>query len=116
NPSSAHLPTFDVNYLQGIKNFQANGITVLGYVATGYASNLLVNVESQVLAYKNWYGVNGIMFDEMGNSVGQEAYYSALNLYVKSLGMTFTMGNPGTLVPNTFIGTLDALDIYENAG
>src|SRR5438445_10481945 len=38
NPSSGPGPTFDVNYLQGIKNFQANGITVLGYVATGYAS------------------------------------------------------------------------------
>ena len=89
---------------------------VLGYIATGYGSNLLTTVESQALAYKNWYGVDGIMFDEMGNAVGQEAYYSALNLYVKSLGMTFTMGNPGTLVPHTFIGTLDALDIYESAG
>jgi len=69
-----------------------------------------------VSAYKRWYSVNGIMIDEMSNTQGFESYYSALNGHVKSLGMTYTVGNPGTVVPTSFMGTLDCLIIYENPG
>ncbi|MDG7006989.1 MAG: hypothetical protein JRN06_01950 [Nitrososphaerota archaeon] len=35
---------------------------------------------------------------------------------MKSLGMTYTMGNPGTSVSSSYIGTLDNLCIYESNG
>src|SRR5438445_3753988 len=116
NPSNGPGGSSDLNYVQGVKNFQAAGIIVLGYVATGYASQLITSLESQISSYKNWYSVNGIMFDEMSNVQGNENYYSTLNTYVKSLGMTMTMGNPGTSVPNSYIGTLDSLFIFEQNG
>src|SRR5207249_3956533 len=43
-------------------------------------------------------------------------YYSTLNTYVKSLGMTYTMGNPGTTTLKSYVGTLDSIIIYESAG
>src|SRR5256712_13734453 len=116
NPSNGPGGASDLNYVQGVKNFQAAGIIVLGYVATGYASQLISSLESQISSYKSWYSVNGIMFDEMSSVQGNEGYYSTLNTYVKSLGMTMTMGNPGTSVPSSYIGILDSLCIFEQSG
>src|SRR6266571_1999513 len=113
NPSDGPGGSSDSNYVQGVKNFQAAGIIVIGYVATGYASQLISSLESQISSYKNWYSVNGIFFDEMSSVQGN---YSTLNTYVKSLGMTMTMGNPGTSVPSSYIGTLDSLCIFEQGG
>jgi spherulation-specific family 4 protein len=117
NPDSGSGTSPDPNYAAGVKNLQAAGVVVLGYVPTGYAtkpSSAISNVEAQVSAYDSWYHVNGIFFDEMSNVVGYESYYSTLNSYVKSLGMTYTVGNPGATVPTSYIGTLDTLVIYEN--
>jgi hypothetical protein len=117
NPASGPGTAQDSNYVQGIKNLQAAGIKVLGYVATGYTANSIASDESKIALYNTWYAVNGIMFDEMSNTAGAETYYSTLNSYVHSLvpGST-TMGNPGTSVPTSFIGTMDALCIYESGG
>src|SRR5437660_833360 len=116
NPNSGPGRSIDPNYVQGIKNLQAAGVVVLGYVSTGYGRLSLSKVESQVSSYKNWYSVNGIFFDGMAYVTGSEKYYSTLNSYVKSLGMTYTMGNPGTTTLKSYIGTLDSIIIYEGAG
>lgn len=119
NPNSGPGSSQDPNFVQGINNLRAAGITVLGYVATGYAVSSyssISNLESQVTAYHNWYAVNGVLFDEMSNTPGYENYYSTLDSFVHSLGMSLTMGNPGTSVPSSYIGTLDALCIYESSG
>src|SRR5213594_322326 len=116
NPSDGPGGSSDSNYVQGVKNFQAAGIIVIGYVATGYASHGMSDLDTQISLYKTWYSVNGIFFDEMSNNQGNENYYSTLNTYVKSLGMTMTMGNPGTSVPSSYIGILDSLCIFEQGG
>src|SRR5881296_577265 len=116
NPSDGPGGSSDSNYVQGVKDFQAAGIIVIGYVATGYASQLISSLESQIISYKTWYSVNGIFFDEMTSVPGNENYSSTLNTYVKSLGMTMTMGNPGTSVPSSYIGILDSLCIFEQGG
>src|SRR6267143_1384422 len=68
NPNNGPGGSSDSNYVQGVKNFQAAGIIVLGYVATGYASHAMSNLDAQINSYKSWYKVNGIMFDEMANN------------------------------------------------
>ena len=52
----------------------------------------------------------------MSNVATYESYYATLNSYVKSDGMTYTMGNPGTSVPDGYIGILNSLVIDENSG
>lgn len=119
NPGSGPGEAQDPNFVAGIANLQAAGVIVLGYVPTGYATSPysgITGVEAQINAYNSWYHVNGIFFDEMSNLAGYESYYSTLNAYVKSLGMTYTVGNPGAMVPTSYIGTLDTLIIYESGG
>ena len=71
----------------------------------------------QIDEYRNWYAVDGIFFDDFNNGFTYSpATYATLNTYVKSQGMTYTMGNPGTSVSSGYIGTLDNLVIYESSG
>ena len=117
NPASGPGSSPDPNYVQGIRSLQTAGIKVLGYVDTAYAGDSISSVEANVDRYKTWYGVDGIMFDDMPNQARHEAYYSTLNSYVHSLiPGSLTLGNPGTSVPASYIGTLDVLNIYENNG
>src|SRR2546425_4981266 len=52
----------------------------------------------------------------MKNS-GAESYYSTLTNYVKNVdGMKMTVCNPGTSVPQSYVGTCDTLEIAESAG
>ena len=116
NPNSGPGTSMDINFVNGINNLRAHGIVVIGYVFTNYASRSLNAVENDVHAYRTWYNVNGILFDEMNNVAGHESYYSAASQYAKSLGLTFTIGNPGADVPSTYVGKVDTILIYESQG
>ena len=117
NPDNGPGHSRDSNYVHGIKDLQAAGVKVLGYVPTAYAADSISSVKAEVDHYNTWYGVDGIMFDEMNNQQGYEAYYSTLGSYVHSLFPdSLTMGNPGTEVPTSYIGTLDVLNVYESNG
>ena len=54
-------------------------------------------------------GITGICLDEMQSKPGKENYYKNLTEFSKSLGLNFTVGNPGTDVSPTYIGTVDYL-------
>jgi hypothetical protein len=116
NPDSGPGTKIDPNYVAGIASLQSAGVTVLGYTPTNFALDSISEVESMVSQYKSWYHVNGIFFDDMSSVVGKEVYYSTLNAYATSLGFTYTVGNAGTNVPASFIGTMDTIIIYENHG
>jgi hypothetical protein len=116
NPKSGPGSSLEPSYLTGVQEMQAAGITVLGYVDTAYATDSIQSVEANVNLYNSWYHVNGVMFDDMQNTVGTEGYYATLNNFVHSIGLALTMGNPGATVPTSDVGVLNILDIYENPG
>src|SRR5947209_5770827 len=116
NPNNGPGTYPEPGYLAGVKAFQAVGIIVLGYMATGYAKTYIGLVQHDLYAYWSWYTLDGIMFDEMSDLMMDQGYYATLNAYVKQIGMTYTMGNPGIPVPMGLIGTLDSLAIYESPG
>src|SRR5713226_9641864 len=116
NPNNGPGSSIDSTYTNSIQQLQSAGITVLGYVYTGYGSRSTSSAEADINTYNSWYHINGIFFDEMSNVSGNENYYSTLSSYVKSHGMTMTVGNPGTDTLSSYIGTVDNLVIYENPG
>jgi hypothetical protein len=116
NPGSGVGSSKDSNYVTGINNLKGSGIKVGGYVYTSYGSRDPNVIKAEIDNYKLWYGVDGIFFDEMSNVIGKEQYYKDLTAYVKSKGMTFTIGNPGTSTLQSFVGSVDTILIYESAG
>ena len=116
NPQNGPGSNASLQYSIGIQQLQAAGIMVLGYVATGHATIPIASAEQNIADYWWWYHVNGTMFDEMSSESGHEGYYSTLNAYAKSLGMTYTVGNPGGAISSTYIGIMNTLIVYENSG
>lgn len=116
NPASGPGSSQDPNFLSGIQTLEAAGITVLGYVWTDYGGIQISQAEQEISTYSQWYPVNGVFFDGMSNVPGFESYYSTLTSYALSFGMSMTVGNPGTSVPSSFIGTVTNIVIYENSG
>ncbi len=116
NPGGGPGTSYSSTYANAIKMLRSAGVTVLGYVPTEYASYSISTVEHMVNEYLWWYPqVNGLFFDQMNNHPGYENYYSTLDTYSKAHGFVMTMGNPGTSVPSSFIGTMDVLCIHEDA-
>ena len=67
--------------------------------------------------WKSFYPtLQGIFFDEQSNSTSDVAHYQTLSQYAKSMGLSYTVGNPGTDVPAAYIGALDTMLIYESNG
>jgi hypothetical protein len=115
NPQSGPGGSYSSTYANAIQELRSAGVTVIGYVSTEYASVSISSAETQVNLYHSWYAdINGIFFDQMSNVHGNEGYYSTLKSYVHSNGMTIAMGNPGTSVPSSFIGTMDVICIHED--
>jgi hypothetical protein len=114
NPGSGPGASSDPNYATGIKNLQAAGVQVLGYVYTSYGARSTASAEADISSYNNWYHVNGVFLDQMNNVPGYEAYYSTLSGYASSIGMSTTFGNPGTSVPTSYIGTVSTMCVSEN--
>ena len=109
NPDSGPGASQILDYINGIKSLRSAGITVIGYVPTGYGSVAVSTVEREISDYENWYNISGIFFDEMSSKDATAPYYRALAARVTGL----TVGNPGNIVQPELIGIFDILEIYD---
>ncbi|WP_268541211.1 spherulation-specific family 4 protein, partial [Candidatus Nitrosotenuis cloacae] len=117
NPNNGPGSSRDANYASGIQELQSAGIVVIGYVFTQYGSRSTSAVTADIDRYKSFYPqIQGIFFDEMLNTLGGENYYLNLSNYAKSSGFSFTVGNPGTDIISSYVGTMDNIIIYETGG
>lgn len=117
NPSNGPGPGISADYAAGIAKLRAAGIKVLGYVATGYAKRSEPLVKTDIDRWKSFYpGVTGIFFDEMANTAGLEDYYRRQTSYARSLGLNYTVGNPGADTAPAYVGVVDMILVYENSG
>ncbi len=109
NPSNGPGVGRDSHWTNVINDLQGADIKVVGYVATGYAGKSADAVKYEVNAYHDWYGVDGIFFDEVSPS--NEEYY---NNVVDGAGLTIL--NPGAPVPKSYENIGDIIIVNENAG
>lgn len=116
NPDNGPGSFINQNYTQLIHELKSAGITVLGYIPTDQGRKDSTAVMKNIDEYRAWYAVNGILFDEMPTTTGKEAYYKSLNDFAKSQGLSITVGNPGAAIPESYVGILDNVVIYEDAG
>jgi hypothetical protein len=117
NPNNGPGGSRDASYVSGIQELQSAGVVVIGYVFTQYGSRSTSAVTSDIDTWKALYPqLQGIFFDEMTNTPGDENYYRNLSNYAKSVGFSFTVGNPGTDTATSYVGTMDNIVIYETGG
>ena len=115
NPHNGPGDFKDTTYATEVLKLQSAGITVLGYTFTNYGQRDINLIFQDINKYTLWYNVDGIFFDEVAN-FGQEEDLKTLDDYANAKGASFTMGNPGTDIPPSYIGMMDNYIIYENKG
>lgn len=103
-------------YEEQIPRLVEAGIKPIGYITTLGADKPVEVVKIEIDRWKKFYpSIEGIFFDEMSNSPGNESYYSELSAYAKSKeGIDFTVGNPGVDTIPSYVGTVDNIVIHEN--
>jgi hypothetical protein len=116
NPSSGPGNAKDNNIASWVAKLKNAGVIAIGYTYDDYGTRSLSALKADADKYKNWYNADGLFIDEFTNKVGYENHYRDLTAYAKSLGMKMTMGNPGTDVPKSYIGTVDVINITEGKG
>ena len=116
NPSSGPGWSDSSVFSSWVDKLRSVGVIALGYTHDGYGARPLDALKVDADKYKNWYGADGLFIDEFTSKVGYEGHYRDLTEYAKSIGMKMTMGNPGTDVPRSYIGTVDVLNITEGRG
>ena len=116
NPNSGPGTSQDANFVTVVSNLHAAGGKTIGYIATGYTTTNLAQVEACVDRYLSFYTVDGFFFDEMSNDADTNHldYYAALYQYVKNKNTNFiVMGNPGTDTLEEYL-TRPTADIVMN--
>jgi hypothetical protein len=118
NPANGPGGAVDSAYAAGIARLNAAGVKVLGYVATGYAVRNPPEVKADIDRWRTFYPgqIGGIFFDEQSDRAGDVSYYRDVSQYAKAQGLSFTVGNPGKDSAPEYVGALDTMLIYENAG
>jgi len=119
NPSNGPGDSLKLNYLSLVRDAQARGVRVLGYVDTVWARGAvsISQAEAAIDKYYSWYGVDGIMFDEVTDTCASAsvAYYTELYNFVKQkLGADIVVLNPGTFVGECYAKISDVLITFED--
>jgi len=118
NPDSGSGQAMNAGIKEGVQRLKKAGVDVVGYVSTGYSWRDANDVTREVDNYRDWYGVDGIFFDEVAHWYGRENYYAGLVNHVKSaMPGAITIGNPGIDdAMSTYAGIFNVLVVYESEG
>jgi spherulation-specific family 4 protein len=97
----------------GVKKFVSTGITSIGYVPTTFGNAKPRFIETSIENYREWYGLDGIFFDEVSSTEKYVDYYRDLTKHARSIGMKTCVANPGQRVSPVYHGTFDSIIVYE---
>ena len=113
NPSNGPGSNEESHWSEVVEDLQDEDIQVIGYVSTAYAGRSESEVQEEIDRYTNWYGLDGIFFDEVSPSA--QPYYKDLYDYVKDESDLVVL-NPGAAVPESYEKAADIIIVYENYG
>lgn len=105
------------DYLQGIKDLRAEGVTILGYVFTKYGDRPIAQVKADIDLYNSHYNINGIFLDEANSGINKLNYYQELYKYIKAKSKLYTVIlNQGTHTHEGYLTrpAADNIVIFEN--
>lgn len=116
NPASGPGTSADANYVSQVSQARAKGVLVVGYVDTSYGQRTLAVVKAEVDRHFQWYGVDGIFFDQATNDCRNTSYYQQLFDYVKGKSAAAKVVlNPGTkTVSDCYMASTDIIITFES--
>ena len=114
NANSGPGTALNSDYATAIAQARAAGITVFGYVDTGYGAIATSTVEANINAWKTFYGVTSIFLDDASTSSSELSFYETLTNYVHTQGSSaHTIVNFGTVPAPGEVAAGDILVTFE---
>ncbi len=89
------------------------GVQMLGYVHTRYGTRPAADVVADVQRYRDWYGVDGIFFDEAASDADHLGYFAELARRARAAGVRFIVLNPGVVPARGYFDVADVVVTYE---
>lgn len=117
NPATGPGDAASAAHLEGIARLCDAGVKVIGYVPTAYGARDEADVRSDIDRWKSFYPrATGVFFDQQVRRSGSEDYYRRLAGYARSVGLDYSIGNPGTNPAASYVGVVDTILVYESPG
>ncbi len=114
NPESGPGSSFDPQYAQVISAARSEGVQLLGYIDTNYATVPLTTIDQEIGDYQTWYGITGIYFDQSSSSAAQLAYYQQATAAVRAAdNEAVVILNPGIYPDQSYMSLGDVINVFE---
>ena len=119
NPHNGPAEQLDANYQREINAARAAGVTVLGYVYTGYGQRDIAEVNADIARWYALYAIDGIFMDEVVDArtcVRYQQRYSDWAAQVRTQDPNALVAlNPGVSTCESYLTFADILMIYEDS-
>jgi hypothetical protein len=113
NPASGPGAAPNRAYGDAVRELQAAGVRVLGYVHTAHGSRPVATVVNDVNRYLSWYHLDGIFFDEAASDAGQLPYYRTLADAARGTSRRVVVVNPGVPPAPGYFDLADVVVTFE---
>lgn len=113
NPASGPGPSCDPAYAPLAETSRASGVRVLGYVSTRWGQRPPADVQRDIAAYRDWYGISDVFLDEVATSAAALPYYRRLARVVQGRNGGTLALNPGTVPFEGYAALADLLVVFE---
>ena len=105
------------DYQRVVREAQAAGIKVLGYIYTDLAERDLEELKAEVRTYEDWYAVDGIHIDGAQDEPQYIPYFRELAETIREAGPDGRDGvvwlNPGYAPDEGYMEFVDIVEVYE---
>ncbi|WEO97878.1 spherulation-specific family 4 protein [Streptomyces sp. FXJ1.172] len=113
NPASGPGERPDAVFAGTAGRLRAAGVTLLGYVDTGYARRPYGNVVSDLTRHRAWYGTQGVFLDQVSAGIEELGWYERLATVARALGCGPLVLNHGTAPHPAYAALADVLVTFE---
>lgn len=113
NPASGSGGAPDPRYQDAVRRLTRSGVSVLGYVPTGYGQRPPIEAKADVDRYRDWYGVTGIFLDEASPHERDLARYRDLAGYARAQTGRPVVLNPGVMPAAGYFDIADVVVTFE---
>ncbi|MGV8910724.1 MAG: spherulation-specific family 4 protein [Propionicimonas sp.] len=113
NPSSGPGAGRQESYAALSGGLRATGIRRIGYVNTDYGTRPGADVRDECAAFRDWYDVDGVFFDQVSSEVGGLDAYEQYVRDARSLGCRTVVLNPGVYPHRAYLDLANVVVTFD---
>jgi hypothetical protein len=116
NVASGPGATPDPLFAAAVRQIEAGGGTVAGYVDVGFGSRAPELVDAEARRYRQWYGVADVFLDQVPADASGLPYMQQVTQLLRGKGAEFVVFNHGTYPDVGYASLADLLVTFEGPG